>query len=155
MFSPEASDTFICLLTIVTASETIRLADNFTMRLSETAEDVLYGVQSNGEDFIFLPMGVVLPTEDKASAPRYRIQIHDVTSYLIPVVRTLIGAPLVTLQVVLKSAPNVVQLQFPDFLMGAINYDDNIVSAELTLESMVTEPFPAYCITPMYFPGYF
>lgn len=155
MFSQESDDTLICLLTITGGSETIRLADNYTQRLSETADEVMYGVVSRGHNFMFLPLQITLPTEEHEAAPRFQITIQDVTRKLTPVIRGISSALNVTLELVLKSTPDEVEASFPSFLMGAITYNANTVTAELTIESLAAEPFPAHTFTPSYFPGLF
>lgn len=155
MFSPDADDTLITLVTITTTNETLRLADGYTQRLSETADDVTYGVRSRTLDYTFLPLQITLPTEEEQSAPRCSITIHDVTRYLTPVIRGVSAPPTVTLELVLSSAPDIVEASFPGFLMGAITYNKDTVNAELTVESFSAEPFPAHTFTPAYFPGLF
>jgi hypothetical protein len=155
MFSPEADDTLITLVTITSTAGTIRLADGYTQRISETADEVIYGVPSRGNDYTFLPLEITLPTEEEQAAPRCSITLHDVTRFLTPVIREVTAPPTVTLELVLASAPDVVEASFPDFLMGAITYNRDTVTAELTVESFTNEPFPAYTFTPGYFPGLF
>ena len=61
MFSSETEESIIMLLTVydpATNLPVIRLADNYTKRISETADEVLYGVTSRTNDFVFLPMQV-------------------------------------------------------------------------------------------------
>lgn len=157
MFSPDADDTLITLITITGEgiASPIRIADNFTKRLSETDDEIIYGVTSNGNDYIFLPFSFTLPTEEIGSAPRCNITIHDVTRYLTPVIRSISTAPTVNIQLVLSATPNTVEASFPNFLMGGINYNANTINAELTVTSLSSEPFPAHTFTPSYFPGLF
>ncbi|MFZ9265054.1 MAG: hypothetical protein ACO222_07830, partial [Polynucleobacter sp.] len=80
MFAQETSETLVTLLTITGTGITtpIRLADNFTERLTETDSDVTYGITSNGNDFSFLPFTITLPTEEYAATPRCQLTINDV-----------------------------------------------------------------------------
>lgn len=155
LFSPEAEDDLIALLTIEGGAETIRLANGYTTRLSETDEDILYGVMSRGDAYIFIPFGLTLPQEDPTSAPRCQITIQDVTRRLTPIIRTITTALDVTLELVLTATPDVVEVSFPGLLMAGVKYNANTISAELTVDSMATEPFPAGNFTPSYFPGLF
>lgn len=159
MFSPDADDTLITLLTISGAGITtpIRIADGYTGRLAglTTDDEVIYGVPSRGNDYIFLPFSITLPTEEQASAPRCNITINDVTRYLIPTIRTISSSPTVTMELVLSSSPNTVEASFPGFKMAGISYNANTITAELTVESLAAEPFPAHTFTPSYFPGLF
>jgi len=157
LFSPNADDTLVTLLTVTGAglAEPIRLADNFDQRLSETDEDVLYGIVSRGEQYMFLPMEVVLPSDEEAAAPRASIVLHDVTRILIPTIRTLTEALEVTIELVLKSTPDVVEASFPGFFMSHVPYNADAITVQLDVESLAAEPFPCHTMTPSYFPGLF
>lgn len=156
VFSPDSDDTLIVLLTFTGTgvATPIRIADNFTQRLSETDDDVVYGVRSRGNDFIFLPFNFNLPTEDDA-APRCKITINDVTRHLIPAIRMITQAPTVTIELVLASDPDVVEVSVGNFLMSAISYNADTITGELTVDVLANEPFPAHTFTPSYFPGMF
>lgn len=157
MFSPDADDDLICLLTFTGTgiSPPIRLADGFTGRISEDSEEIVYGVTSRSNDYIYLPLQISLPTEEQTAVPRCTLTIHDVTRYLTPVIRSISTPPSVTLELVLKSTPDVVEASFPGFLMGGITYNADTVTADLTVETLVTEPFPAGTFVPSSFPGLF
>lgn len=157
MFSQESDDSLIVLLTISSAeiSPTLRLADNYTGRLSETATDVVYGVTSNLNQYVFLPFTLTLPTEEENSVPRCQIIINDVTRYLTPVIRSITTPPNVQIDLVLKSDPDTVEISFGGFLLSNISYNANQITADLTVESLAVEPFPSHTFTPSYFPGLF
>jgi len=157
MFSPDADKTLVTLLTLTGAgiATPVRLADHYTQRIGETDDEVLYGVASRGEDYIFLPFQITLPAEEQAAAPRCRIVLHDVTRSLIPQLRTITSAPSVLVELVLSSAPDTVEVSFGGFSLGGISYDAGTISAELAVESLAIEPFPAHTFTPGYFPGLF
>lgn len=159
VFSPDADDDLIILLTIydpLNESEVVaRLADGFTKRISETADEVLYGVTSNGFDYIFLPMEISLPSEDEAQAPRCSIVMHDVTRHLTPIIRTITAPPRIKLELVLSKTPDVVEVSFSDFYINAFNYNADSVSADLAMIDYEREPFPMHSFTPRYFPGMF
>ena len=157
MFSTDSDSTLIALLTITGSgiAQPVRLADNYTKRLSATAEDVIYGVTSRSNDYMFLPFTLTLPTEESDAAPRCQITMQDVTRYLTPVIRELTSAPSVMIELVLSTSPDTVEASFPGFLMSSISYNANTISGELTVESLAVEPFPAHTFTPSYFPGLF
>lgn len=157
MFSPDADKTLIILLTITGPgiSSPIYLADNYLSRISETAEEVLYGVTSRGNNYMFLPLQITLPTEEVSGVPRCSITIHDATRILIPFIRSISSAPNVLMELVLSSNPDIVEASFLGLKMSNISYNTNTITAELTVESLATEPFPQHNFTPSYFPGLF
>ena len=173
MFSPESDDTLITLLTITympprpapQVETSIRICDGYTKRISETARDVVYGVTNKGNDFIFLPINITLPSEEDASAPKCSITINDVTQYITPIIRQINSPPKVTMELALAStldpehanyAPNTnPEVSFTGFYITNFTYNAETVQAELSMINYASEPFPAYAFTPAYFPGLF
>lgn len=161
MLAPETGNTLITLLTLTGLKDengdptTLYLADGYTKTLSTTTDDIIYGVTSRTRDYIFLPMQLTLPTEEPDGAPRFNITFNDVTRYLIPYMRRLESSLKVKLELVLNSTPDTVEAEFPDFSMSGFSYNADTISAELTVESLANEPFPAHTMTPSYFPGLF
>lgn len=157
MFNQDADDTLAVLITISgTGLDTpIRIADNYTQRLSETDDEVIYGLVSRSNNFVFIPFDINLPTEETDSAPRCQITINDVTRYIIPVIREATVTLNVLIELVLTSTPNTVEVAFDGFLMAGISYNANTVTADLVVDSLSAEPFPAHTFTPSYFAGLF
>lgn len=156
MFSPDADDDIITLMTLSGPGMTTqRVADGYTQRISETADEVVYGVVSRGMTFVFLPMEITLPSDEATAPPRASVTVYDVAYALVPALRTISRPPDVTLEVVLASTPDVVEASFPGLTLGNINYDVNVVTGELTTESFAGEPFPCHTCNPSYFPGLF
>ena len=159
IFSPEADSDLLFLLTIYdpTNPSTVvaRICDGFTKRISETADEVVYGVTSRSQDFIFLPMEISLPTEEEAQAPRCSIILRDVTRYVIPIVRTIVGPPSVKMELVLSKTPDTVEASFTGFYISNFSYSADSVTADLSMIDYEREPFPMHSFTPAYFPGMF
>ncbi len=159
VFSPEADDDLMILLTIYDPSNETqviaRIADGYTKRISETELDVMYGVTSNGNDYMFLPMEITLPSEDEAQAPKCSIVMYDVTRHLTPIIRTIASPPRVKMELVLSKTPDVIEVSFSDFFISNFNYNADSVSAELSMIDYEREPFPMHSFTPQYFPGMF
>lgn len=156
MFSPDADATLFTLLTLTGGGidGAVRLADGYTQRISETAEDVIYGVPSRGHNYTFLPFQITLPTEEDA-APRCRLVLHDVTRLIMPTIRSLTAPPSVLIELVLSSTPDVVEVGFGNFLLANVSYAEDAITAELVMASLAVEPFPQHTFTPSYFPGIF
>ena len=159
LFSPEADSDLFILLTIYDPADpntvVMRLSDGFTKRISETADEVIYGITSGGYDFTFLPMQITLPQEDEAQAPRCSITLNDVTRYITPIIRTITGPPKVLLQLVLAKTPDVIELSFSGLYINSFTYNADSVIADLAMIDYEREPFPAHSFSPKYFPGLF
>lgn len=155
IFAPESDDNLITLLTFDhdDLADPIRLCDHSLGRISETDEEVVYGVTSRTEDYIYLPMEVTLPTDDQMSAPRMQIVIRDVTRYLIPVIRSIPTSIPVTIELVLASDPDTVEATFSGFELAGITYNRDQVTGDLSIPTLTAEPFPAGTFTPASFPG--
>jgi hypothetical protein len=158
LFSPEGDSDLFILLTIYAADETtplLNLSDGYTQRLSETTQDILYGIISNGVEYTFLPMEISLPSEEEGRAPKCSIVIKDVVRYLIPTIRNLSYSPKIKLQLVLSKTPNVVEVTYSGFYITSFSYNAEQVTAELSMIDYEREPFPAHSFSPAYFPGLF
>lgn len=169
MFSTESSDTLITLLTVYdpnTSLPAVRLADNYLNRITTqgvndisgmplTTDDgeVIYGVTSRSNQFIFIPMQISLPSEEDNVAPKCSLVINDVTRHITPIIRTLTAPPKILLELVLTSSPSTVEASFAGFYISNFIYNADSVTAELTMIDYQVEPFPSFTFTPAYFPG--
>lgn len=158
MFSPDSDETLITLITIYgedNITPEVRIADNYLERLSETPDQVIYGVKSRGNEYIFLPVGITLPTDEDNNSPRCTLTINDVTRELTPIIRELKNPPRVALELVLSSSPDIVEVSFYDFYITNISYNADAVTCTLEMVNFQLEPFPCYSFTPRFFPGLF
>jgi hypothetical protein len=159
VFSPDSDDDLIILLTIYNPDDEsevlFRLADGYTKRISESADEVVYGITSGGNDYTFLPMQISLPSEDEAQAPRCSIVMYDVTRYLTPVIRSITAPPRIKLELVLSKSPDIIEVSFSDFYINNFTYNSDSVTADLAMIDYEREPFPMHSFTPRYFPGMF
>lgn len=161
MFSSETDEQVITLVTIqnpANPNTPMRLADGYTGRLTNltTDDEVVYGVTSRSNDYIFLPLEISLPSEEQTGVGRCSININYVTKEAIQLIRTQLTSPTqVNLELVLASAPNVVEASFPSFFVTAATYNAQNISLQLDMIDFSREPFPCYNFTPNYFPGLF
>lgn len=154
-FGVESSEEIIILLTFKTPSGEHRIADGFTQRLSETEDDILYGVVSRGESFIFLPFQLTFPGESPDEDAACQVTLYDVTSRLLPLFRELTEPPEVVLEIVLASSPDVVEVYFGTFYFTGIDYNAERITGSLDVDRLSNEPFPRDLFLPSTFPGLF
>lgn len=162
MFSSETDENLIMLLTIydpdAPTTPIFRLADGYTGRLANltTDEEVVYGVASRGNDYMFLPMQIELPGEQDTGVGQCRIGLQYVTREAIELVRVQLTQPTrVKIELVLSGSPDVVEASFPDFYITSATYNADTINFDLTMINLAREPFPCYNFIPTYFPGLF
>lgn len=157
MFSPDADDTLVTLITITGPgiSTPVRLADNYKQRISEDSDEVIYGLVSRSQTYTFIPFSLTLPSEEQGQASRAQLTIYDVTRQLVPVVRQLSAPPSVLIELVLYSTPNTLEASFVGFYLSGIEYTAEMLRGDLNVESYRNEPFPSHTFNPTYAPGIF
>ena len=157
MFSEETGDYPILLITLShsSLSEPIRVSSDPTSRISSTDADIVYGTVSRGNTFVFMPFTMSLPGDTEDSAPKTTISIDNVTRELVPTIRALTSPPTVTMELVMASTPDFVEALLPGFDLTSISYDALTISGTLSVELLISEPFPAGTFTPSQFPGLF
>lgn len=161
VFAPESDEYLICLVTLSNYDDTgnvIRLADGYTGRLSSltTDDEVIYGVTSRSNEYIFLPINITLPSEEEAGVSRCTITLNDVTRYVMPMIQAQIKRPPeLLLELVLSSSPSTVEASFPGFYVTNITYTAETVQLDVSMINYQNEPFPCFSFTPKYFPGLF
>ena len=162
MFSSETDENIIMLITIYDPNDpsqvVFRFADNYTQRITSltTDEEVIYGVPSRGQDFVFLPMTVGLPSEQDTGVGTCTLTLRYVTREAIELIRTQLRQPTqVKIELVLSGSPSTVEAVFPGFYITGATYSAETINFELTMINLAREPFPCYSFIPMYFPGLF
>lgn len=162
MFSTETTEQLVMLITVENPNNAslpaLRLADTFTTRLTSLTTDteIIYGVTSRGNDYIFLPLQITLPTEQDTGVGNYSIILNYADPEIIRMIRTELTKPAkVLLELVLGSTPDRVEVSFSDFYITSVNYSAQQITLNLEMVSLSREPFPCYNFTPGYFPGLF
>lgn len=145
LFKQETEEVFLVLLTIdhPELSNPIRLVNN--------TEDIT----SNGNLFTAFPFKIVMPLADPNSQPRASIEVDNIDRQIVTAIRTITSSPTVTLQVIMASAPNTIEVEFTDFKLQDTSYNGFTVSGTLSMENYLLEPYPADQFVPSNFPGIF
>jgi hypothetical protein len=108
--------------------------------------------------FLACPFQPTLAEDSDDGPPVAKLIIDNIDRGLVATVREAAAggvAPVVTLELVKASAPDLVEAEFTDFEMRDITYNALTIEATLTLESLFKEPACGYSFTPTYFPGLF
>jgi hypothetical protein len=161
MFASETAESLILLITITDPADPqnpVRLADSYTNRIAALTNDtdIVYGVTSNGHDYIFLPMQVGLPGEQEAGAAQCSLTLSYVTKEAIQLIRERLTSPVsVQIDLVLASTPNHIETTFSGFKITNVTYNADQITFDLNMVSLNREPFPSFTFTPANFPGLF
>jgi hypothetical protein len=140
----ETGEVWLILLTIAHADlpTPIRVVNN--------NEDIT----SRGNLFQAFPFEIVLPGEDPDSPPRATIRIDNIDRSIVALLRSISSAPSVTIEIILASQPNTVEIAYSSLALRNVRYDAATVEGELFFEPLFNEPITA-TMTPSRFPGMF
>lgn len=155
LFSQESSEVPIFLLTIThdQLAEPILLSTDPTTRLS--TDPLMYGTESRGQTYYYAGVQITLPSEEDRSPPASKLTISNVTRELIPLARSVSTPAAIKIETVLASDVDTVEMTFPGFQMTNLEYDVMDLNFDLTIDPLVTEPYPAGSFNPAGFPGLF
>lgn len=110
--------------------------------------------QSNGFNYIGLPFSIELPGEDAEEPGIATLEIPNVDRDIVAAGRSIVGPATCSIQVVLGSSPDYVEVSFYGLSLREMDWDTSIVRGRMRFETIVTEPC-TYTITPERFPGLF
>lgn len=155
LFSQESGEVPIFLLTIThpDLDVPIYLSTDPTERFSETP--LMYRTQSRGIDFLYAGIDVTIPDEQDKSPPTSKLTIANVTRDIIPLARSINSPASVKIEAVLASALDDVEMTWPALDMSNLQYDANQLAFDLTMDALLTEPYPGGSFNAAYFPGLF
>lgn len=145
MFAESTTEVVLALLTISHPN----LVD--PIRVVNNTEAII----SQGYTWAAFPFEITLPNEADDELPVMTLKIDNTDRQIVTVVRNLVGAPDITLDLIVASQPDIVEATFTGFKLKNVNYDNLTVEGELRLEEVLSEPYPKDCFTPALFPGAF
>ena len=153
LYARETDEIALTLLTISHAdlTEDLRLCTAAVERLEN--DPPVYGVISRGQQYLYAPIDITLPEDVAGSDPRASLSIDNIDLTLIETIRSINEGATIRLEIVLASDPHTVEIEFPSLKMVSSEYDRQRIVVDLTIDPLVTEPFPGDSYTPSYFPG--
>ena len=154
VFGQETDEAFIILLTIEGDDLTtpIRVASD-PMELLPSAG--VRGVISRSNEYVYLPLNIELPQQDDSGIARARVTIDNIDRRVVEGARSATRGLSVTIEIVLSSDPDTVEVSVPDFRFESVRYNAMTISGDISLEFFDTEPLPAGRFTPSRWPGIF
>jgi len=112
-------------------------------------------VTSNGQLYTAHPFDVTLADEKDDQPPAIQLLIDNVDREPLATMRGLTTPPTVTINIVLASALNTVEIGPVTTLLRGVEYDAFGVRGTLAFEPVLLEPFPGYTFEPRLFPAAF
>lgn len=154
-FAQETGEVPICLLTVTheDLADPIYLSSDATTRLSE--QPLVYGTESRGEQYIYLPFEFTLPDDRSDSPPRVQLTMDNIDRSLVAVLRSFASPANVMMEIVLASDLDTVEITMPSLQMSDVTIGDRTITATLVADALINEPHPAGQFTPGAFPGLF
>ncbi len=111
-------------------------------------------ITSNGNLFVAYDFKIVLPGEDPDNPAAAQLDIDNVDRVIVQTLREIDSPPMVVIQVILASSPDLVEIEFAGLVLRNATYDAMRVTGDLVFEEILTEPI-ATTLTPDKFPGMF
>ncbi len=145
VFKSETDEVFVML---------VSLAHPDLMEPIRVCSDAV-NVTSNGNLYIAFPFEIVLPDSRPDVPPQAQLKIDNIDQQIVQAIRTVSSPLIVTIEVVIASDLDTVELTWSDFQLVQVDYDKLVVSGILKQESFLSEPFPYLRFTPNSFPGIF
>lgn len=112
-------------------------------------------IVSRGNRYIGYPFDIVLPGEDPSRPQSASLRIDGVDGQIVSILRGLTSPPTVTLEVILASSPDLIEVAFEDLTLSSADWDATTITADLAYEDILNEPFPGDSFTPATTPGLF
>lgn len=143
LFKQESGDPFLTLITLSNP--------NFIHRLVNNVENII----SRDNTYTAFPVKIRLPVDDGQSAREFSIDFDNASLELISSLRSVSGNIGVTVEMILASMPDVVQIGFSDLLVSSLTYNATKISARVTMDNFLSVAMTSERYTPTLYPGLF
>jgi len=158
-FAQETGRVPIALITLShpDLTDDIRISTDPTQELTEltTVTEKVYGTVSNSKIYVFLPVRIKLPDDTEQGPGTMTLEIDNVHRAYTETIRSVNTPVTCQVDIVMDNALNTIDASWPEFKLTNISYNATTITGTLKLETLETEPYPAGCFTPSYFPGLF
>lgn len=141
----ETEEVFLTLLTIqhIDLDSPIRIVAN--------NQDIV----SRGDSYLALGFEITLPQDDGETIPQVQLSIDNVDREITETIRSLTSSPSITLEVIMASSPDAVELVIYDMMLDSVTYDDTTITGSLVVEDILNQSFPSSVIDPQQYKGLF
>lgn len=112
-------------------------------------------IVSNGKTYSAFPIEIVLSPDDGESTREVSMKFDNVSLEIIGELRTVTTPIAVTIDMVLASDPDTVQLNIGELKLKSITYTAQTISAVLYMDDFLSTEMASEKYTPKTFPGIF
>lgn len=113
-------------------------------------------ITSNGIIYEPFPIKISLPTDDGESIRKVELEFDNVSQELIDEIRTVTDNEIsVDLQMVLASAPDIVEIEMLSMRIKSVSYNAQTIKASLFLDDFLNTELSCEKYTPTLYPGIF
>lgn len=143
-YAQETEEVWLHLLTIEegTLSAPLRFVNNGE------------AIKSKGKLFLPFPFSFIAPGQSDEEPGEATIDIDNVDLSIVKTLRSMVDPPVITIQAVLASQPDVIEASVSGLTLRFATYDRDVVSGTLQFEDLVSEPITLER-TPARFPAMF
>lgn len=142
----------IVLVTVTHMGEVVaRLSSDWTQRLS--ADPLRYGTVSRGEEYEFLLMSAVVPSDQERTPMAATLEFENVTSDIATVIRSMTEPAEIKMELVEASSPDDVEDLWTGLKMISARVTGATVSIDVSRDPLTREAFPSHAMTRSRFPG--
>lgn len=144
LFAQESDDPFLLLVTLQHSSfGTLRLVNN------------VVDITSRSNVYSAFPMKITLPTDDGESLREVQIEFDNVSLELIQEIRSVTDYIAVTIEMILASDPNSVEIEMGELKIKDLTYNKTSIKAKLFMDDFLNTEMTGEKYTPTNFPGLF
>jgi hypothetical protein len=111
-------------------------------------------ITSNGNVFLAIPFEIVFPEDSPDAVGEAKLKVDNVDRVMVDTIRSIASPPTITIQVVLASQPDTIEVQLDSLTMRNVEYDAASIRGTLRFEDVATEPI-TLTMTPSRFPAMF
>src|SRR5215831_8158040 len=143
--APSTNEAFIALITIA------HPASGTLFRIAANTEDIV----SRGNTYKAYALQLVLPVESGEEIGSAQVVIDNTDLLLIDMVRRITTPAQFTIEIVLASSPDVVELTVNDLMLREVSWDASQITGKLMLEDVLNQRFPKGVFDPAQYAGLF
>ncbi len=141
-----ASETGQVMISLVTINHDDMPAP---LRVCNNTEDVI----SNGETFVASAFDVDMPIQDGTSVPEMRVLLDNVDQRFTAAIRSALGFPTITLELVRAAAPDVVEQGPYELQLLNATIDHLVIEGQFGRPNLLNQTYPGETFNAENFPG--